>query len=516
MSFDNLARILELPETELTKKFFDLFCTVVLFFLLESHLLQKIMRASCCFLWKCILDRITQLKVDDSLEDINPTLLYDSAADRFSNYIFHDLCDNQGPTMTILTLNGKIVVGMLFKSWNILNAGWKDDPDLKLFLLNSDGSIVNLEPLYTGGRDKRYYNGFLSGPHFLGLPVDLRFSKTEVNFCQRELITGNDSIYHASIDHIAVYSLGLKNFILTNSKKEQVFYRFIQSKLQKMNAVSLLVSAIKRIHDIQALKKLKAGSIVQSKLQKMNAASLLVSTIKRIRNIQALEKLKAGNIVQSKFIRIYERKRYQMLILKNAASLLVSTIKRIRDIQALEKLKAGSIIQSRFLRIYERKRYQMLILKNAASLLVSAIKRIRDTQALKRLKAGNIVQSRFLRIKSTNVVEKLIAFDKEIQVVNCGVCLEPLVSNTLKILPCGHVICDVCSPRIIFPRKCPHCRKIFQFAQCKNGEQIVSHFSGPGIKAVFFYNNIPQLLILNCPQKLPAQFLANLLPNHIM
>jgi ribosomal protein S27E len=290
----------------------------------------------------------------------------------------------------------------------------------------------------------------LSGPHFFGLPVDLRFSKTEVHFWQRELITGNDSISHASIDHIAVYSLGLKNFILTNSKKEQVFYRFIQSKLQKMNA-----------------------------------ASLLVSTIKRIRNIQALEKLKAGNIVQSRFLRIYERKRYQMLILKNAVSLLVSTIKRNHDIQALQKLKAGNIVQSRFLRIYERKRYQMLILKNAASLLVSAIKRIRNIQALKRLKAGKIVQSRFLRIKSTNVVEKLIAFDKEIQVVNCGVCLEPLVSNTLKILPCGHVICDVCFPQIIFPLKCPHCRNIFQFAQCKNGEQIVLHFSGPTPNQVF-------------------------------
>jgi hypothetical protein len=396
MSFDNynLARTLGLPENELTKNVFNLLYTFLLPILL-SIVIQKIICASC-FLWKCFLNRTTQF------EDVSPILLYNSTIHGLSNDVFHTCCDHQGPTMTVFTLNSRIVVGMLFKSWNVSNFGWKIVPNMKLFLLNPDGSIVNLEPIY-GERYKQYYNGFLSGPHFFGLPVDLRFSKTEVHFLQRKLITGNERCYYALINHIAVYGLGLKNFILPNSMKEQVFYSIIQSKLQKMNETSLLVSAIKRNHAIQALQKLKAGSIVQSRLH-----------------------------------RIFERKRYQTLILKNAASLLVSAIKRNHDIQALEKLKAGSCIQT--------------IL---------------------------------LKIQSKNVVKKLIVFDKEIQVATCVCCMEPLVlCQPLKILPCGHVICGVCFPKIS-RLECPHCRKIFKSEQCKNAEQIVSHFSDPGIKLVF-------------------------------
>lgn len=376
MSFDNynLARTLGLPENELTKVVFNLLCIFLLPILL-SIVIDKII---CAPFWEYILNRITQL-------------LYNSAIHGRSNDVFHTCCDHQGPTMTVFTLNGKIVVGMLFKSWNVSNFGWKTDPNIKLFLLNPDGSIVNLEPIHKGYY-KEYYNGF----HFFGLPVDLRFSKTEVHFL-RELITGNVRCHHALIDHIVVYGLGLKYNFLLDSMKEQVFYSIIRSKLQKKNAAFLLFSAIKRNHAIQALQKLKAGSIVQSR-----------------------------------FLRIRERKRYQTLMLKNTASLLVSAIKRNHAIQALEKMKAISCI-----------------------------------------------------IQSKNVVKKLIAFDKEIQVATCGCCLEPLVlCQPLKILPCGHVICGVCFPQIS-PLKCPHCRKFFQFAQCKNAEQIVSHFSGPGLKSVF-------------------------------
>ena len=390
MSFDNynLARTLGLPENELTKNVFNLLYTFLLPILL-SIVIQKIICASC-FLWEYILNRKTQL------EYISPILLYNSAIHGRSNDVFHTCCDHQGPTMTVFTLNSRIVDEMFFKSWNVSKNGWKTDPNMKLFLLNPDGSMVNLEPILDQ-RYKQYYNGFLSGPHFFGLPVDLRFSKTEVHFLRRELITGNVRCQHASIDHIAVYGLGLKNSFLPNSMKEQFFYSIIQSKLQKMNAASLLVSAIKRNHDIRAL-----------------------------------EKMKAGSIVQSRFLRFHERKRYQTFMLKNAASLLVSTIKRNHAIQALEKMKAISCI-----------------------------------------------------IQSKNVVKKLIAFDKEIQVATCVCCMEPLVLyQPLKILPCGHVICGVCFPQIS-PLKCPHCRNSFQFAQCKNAEQIVSHFSGPGIKTVF-------------------------------
>jgi hypothetical protein len=394
MSFDNYylartLRILGLPENELTKVVFNLLCIFLLPILL-SIVIDKII---CAPFWEYILNRITQL------EYISPILLYNSAIHGRSNDVFHTCCDHQGPTMTVFTLNRKIVVGMLFESWNVSRFGWKTDPNMKLFLLNPDGSIVNLEPIHKEYY-KKYYNSFWSGPHFFGLPVDLRFSKTEVHFLQRELITGNVRCHHALIDHIVVYRLGLKNSFLLNPMKEQVFYSIIRSKLPKINAASLLVSTIKRNHDIQAL--------------------------------QALQKLKAESIVQSRFLRIRERKRYQTLMLKNAASLLVSAIKRNHAIQALEKMKAISCI-----------------------------------------------------IQSKNVVKKLIAFDKEIQVATCGCCLESLVlCQPLKILPCGHVICGVCFPQIS-PLKCPHCRKFFQFAQCKNVEQIVSHFSGPGLNSVF-------------------------------
>ena len=123
MSFDNynLARTLGLPENELTKKVFNLLYTFLLPILL-SIVIQKIICASC-FIWKCFLNRTTQF------EGVSPILLYDSAIHGLSNDAFHTRCDYQGPTMTVFTLNSRIIVGMLFKSWNVSNYGWKTDPE---------------------------------------------------------------------------------------------------------------------------------------------------------------------------------------------------------------------------------------------------------------------------------------------------------------------------------------------------------------------------------------------------
>jgi hypothetical protein len=133
--------------------------------------------------------------------------LYSTALHSFSNSKFHELCDKKGPTMTVYTLNGKTVVAILQKSWNVLDCGWNYDPDLQLFFVDHDGTTVKLE--CTCEREElNYYNGSESGPHFGGLPLNFRSQCTEVHFRQRELITGSPQIYRASIDSVVVLQMG--------------------------------------------------------------------------------------------------------------------------------------------------------------------------------------------------------------------------------------------------------------------------------------------------------------------
>ena len=132
--------------------------------------------------------------------------LYNTALHGFSNSKFHKLCDKKGPTMTVYTLNGKMVVAILQKSWNVLDCGWNFDPDLKFFFVDHDETTIELE--CTNSKEQlKYYNGCLSGPHFGGLPIDFRSLRTEVHFWQRELITGGPQIYDASIDSIVVLQM---------------------------------------------------------------------------------------------------------------------------------------------------------------------------------------------------------------------------------------------------------------------------------------------------------------------
>ena len=134
-------------------------------------------------------------------------LLYSTARHGFSNSKFHELCDKKGPTMTIFTLNGKMVVAILKKSWNVLDSGWKYDPNLQLFFVDHDGTTTELE-CTNSKEQQKYYNCSLSGPHFCGLPIDFRSQNTEVHFWQRELITGGSKIYHATIDSVVVLQMG--------------------------------------------------------------------------------------------------------------------------------------------------------------------------------------------------------------------------------------------------------------------------------------------------------------------
>ena len=134
--------------------------------------------------------------------------LYSTAHHGFSNSRFHELCDKKGPTMTVYTLNGKTVVAILQRSWNIQNPGWQYDPDLRLFFVDHDGTTTELE-CTNSEEQQKYYNESLCGPHFGGLPLNLTSPRCEIYFWQRELITGGPKNYYASIDSVVVLQMSI-------------------------------------------------------------------------------------------------------------------------------------------------------------------------------------------------------------------------------------------------------------------------------------------------------------------
>jgi hypothetical protein len=135
-------------------------------------------------------------------------LLYSTALHGFSNSKFHELCDKKGPTMTVYTLNGKMIIAILQKSWNIQNPGWQYDQDLRLFFVDNDGTTTELE--CTNSEEvQKYLNGSLCGPHVGGLPLDLMSPRCGVYFLQRELITGGPENYYASIDSVVVLQMSI-------------------------------------------------------------------------------------------------------------------------------------------------------------------------------------------------------------------------------------------------------------------------------------------------------------------
>jgi hypothetical protein len=134
--------------------------------------------------------------------------LYSTAQNGFSNSKFHELCDKKGPTMTVYTLNGKMVVAILQKSWNVLDYGWNYDPDLQIFFVDDDGTTTELECTCETEKQK-YLNGSLCGPHVGGLPLNLTSPRCGVYFLQRELITGSPQIFHANIDSVVVLQMSI-------------------------------------------------------------------------------------------------------------------------------------------------------------------------------------------------------------------------------------------------------------------------------------------------------------------
>ena len=128
-------------------------------------------------------------------------LLYSTELHGFSNSTFHRLCDNQGPTMTVMTLNGKIIVAFVEKSWDTqdaLNLGYQKDRSCKMFHVTSTGEIVKL-------RCRGFYNYRSSGPDFKFLCVNLDHREAASSFpTNNRQITGNPNYSFVTVDSVVV------------------------------------------------------------------------------------------------------------------------------------------------------------------------------------------------------------------------------------------------------------------------------------------------------------------------
>jgi hypothetical protein len=105
-------------------------------------------------------------------------ILYSTEMHGFSNATFHNLCDKQGPTMTIMKLNGNIVFAFVEKSWDtqdVYKLGYQEDKSSKIFHLNSAGEIIHL-------RCCGFYNSRSYGPEFKFLSVNLDHREAASSF----------------------------------------------------------------------------------------------------------------------------------------------------------------------------------------------------------------------------------------------------------------------------------------------------------------------------------------------
>ena len=129
-------------------------------------------------------------------------ILYNTSIHGFSNAIFHNLCDKQGPTMTIMKLNGNIVVAFVEKSWDtqdVHKLGYQEDKSSKMFHLTSAGEIV---PLRCCG----FYNSRSYGPFFKFLSVNLDNREAASSFpINNRQITGGYTYYSiVTVDSVVV------------------------------------------------------------------------------------------------------------------------------------------------------------------------------------------------------------------------------------------------------------------------------------------------------------------------
>lgn len=99
----------------------------------------------------------------------NYTLLYSLKQHGISNKTFHDKCDNQGPTLTIIVLqNGSIFGGYASKSWNN-ESGYLQAPGSFVFSITDGKKRAPMQCKMKQGKDQnamRCLNNY--GPTFGG------------------------------------------------------------------------------------------------------------------------------------------------------------------------------------------------------------------------------------------------------------------------------------------------------------------------------------------------------------
>lgn len=168
-------------------------------------------------------------------------MLYSTTIHGFSNATFHNLCDKQGPTMTIMKLNGNIVVAFVEKSWDtqdVYKLGYQEDKSSKMFHLTSAGEIV---PLRCCG----FYNSSSYGPFFKFLSVNLDNREAASSFpINNRYITGHPNYSFATIDSVVV----LKQIVNIRSYPQTLLIQIASAAAPYLSMKNLFYKCISKLH----------------------------------------------------------------------------------------------------------------------------------------------------------------------------------------------------------------------------------------------------------------------------
>ncbi len=169
-------------------------------------------------------------------------ILYNTSIHGFSNATFHNLCDDQGPTLTIMNLNGNIVVAFVEKSWDtqdVYKLGYQEDKSSKMFHLTSAGEIV---PLRCCG----FYNSRSYGPFFKFLSVNLDNREAASSFpINNRQITGGYTYYSiVTVDSVVV----LKQIVNIEGFPKTLLMQIARASAPYLSMKNLFYKCISQLH----------------------------------------------------------------------------------------------------------------------------------------------------------------------------------------------------------------------------------------------------------------------------
>lgn len=244
-----------------------------------------------------------------------------------------------------------------------------------------------------------------------------------------------------------------------------IWYDF-HEKFQSKTPGSILSAAIlrrltpqiSRILDIP--KRIESAIFIQRRihprfcliLEKRHAEFLILSVIKRKNYIQNLQKMRSLSLI------------YSMICRKKSMELFQRRLAAFSILSAFRRKKSIGLFQRRL----------------AAFSILSAFRRKKSMEHFQRSIVASVFSRMFLQKIAAKIGKRLIEFDHELSVKNsndCDICAEPFRNS--KILPCGHVLCGSCFWEIDSPYPCPYCRVVFQYANCKEADAVVSRLAGP-------------------------------------